>query len=298
MIPRFSNPHFLPQTTEPATRAQLYTAADPEHEDPEDSNDAGQIALLTQILSENLPSLDYGCSSRRRKKDDLVERSEEQHDQEERQVLIRLLSSTQPPHLVSLHPPPPPPSITREPDVEDSEEQALRRRQRAEASAVDVESILAKASSLATQSDHTALHFTSQGFQPSSPLMIVQTVQDVRKTRPPVPSSMLLHHPYASCMSSVPPEPPKSRRMDCPVIDVSKVVSQTTRQRRKRKNGNAPAKIERPLPSFWKPNPALQGKCLGYAYGYPSSLFLEDVSGSHKYRRDTMKKAVFNVGRM
>ena len=48
---------------------------------------------------------------------------------------------------------------------------------------------------------------------------------------------------------------------------------------------------DRPLPAFWRPNPACRGKGLGYAMGYPYSSG-EDWDGSSRYRRDTMRKGV------
>src|SRR6266545_2448843 len=74
-------------------------------------------------------------------------------------AVFRLISASMQPTPISLHPRPPPPSVyvvvivpiiviyliryrTREPDTEDTHDQALTRRQRSEAAAIDGSTIL------------------------------------------------------------------------------------------------------------------------------------------------------------
>jgi len=106
--------------------------------------------------------------------------------------------------------------------------------------------------------------------------MIVRTLQKPRKTRPPVPESDLSHFPYTYDISTISLPPVKSRTMDCPVIDAEYAdatapkLSKRNRPRRRRKG--AEDARQRPPAQFWRPNPAWEGKCRGYAYGYPSNL--------------------------
>jgi hypothetical protein len=121
-------------------------------------------------------------------------------------------------------------------------------------------------------------------------MVIVRTLQEPRKTRPPVPASTLSHYPYVTDMGTIRMEPAARKSMDCPTLDAEIVTSDplpTQRPRPRRRRSLAPAK-ERPSPQFWRPDPKWRGKCMGYAYGYPSSL-----DGSWKYKRDRMRKGVF-----
>jgi len=68
MIPRFSNPHFLPQIATPATRAQLYAVEDAQGEEIDNTEVASTIARLTEILSQNFPVLTDERPSRKRRK--------------------------------------------------------------------------------------------------------------------------------------------------------------------------------------------------------------------------------------
>lgn len=79
------------------------------------------------------------------------------------------------------------------------------------------------------------------------------------------------------------------------IIDVdfseSKPAGKAKRKRRRSKRDLG----ARPLPSFWRPKSSWEGKCRGYAMGYPSYLAVFDVDGPNttiKYRRDTMRGAV------
>ena len=45
---------------------------------------------------------------------------------------------------------------------------------------------------------------------------------------------------------------------------------------------------------FWRPPPGLDGKALGYAWGYAGSHPLQPGESPH-YTRDTMKKANYDL---
>ncbi|KAF8807065.1 hypothetical protein BYT27DRAFT_7233763 [Phlegmacium glaucopus] len=291
MIPRFRNPHFLSQSTKVITRAEL----DAENEDSENpkyclKEDSKTIEQLHQLLGGSLPTWDVSDvrSSKRRK-------IEENDQMEEDPVLFRLISSTLPAFPVSLFPPPPPPSITREPEAEDNELQAAHRRKRAEAAAINVGDVLPRIRStqVPDSKKFMILRAVTPFPDPKPHLMIVQRLQPSRKTRPPVGSSELLHHPY------VPGDPTKlspsnTSNAKCPSIEVLPQSSSQKGRRRRRWKEALRAK-ERPPPQYYRPNPRWEGKCRGYGYGYPSSFAMAegyDNTVHWKYERDTMKKIV------
>lgn len=59
--------------------------------------------------------------------------------------------------------------------------------------------------------------------------------------------------------------PSDTRSYGCPVIDINLDGGQNKRKRRQRRT---PKKIEH---RFWKPDPRIKGKCMGYAMGYTRS---------------------------
>lgn len=131
-------------------------------------------------------------------------------------------------------------------------------------------------------------------------MMIIRTLQNPRKTRPPVPPPQLTHYPYVSDKSKIPPHSSSSEIPECPTIDADLVPSEVSvRNNRRRRRRGIVVEQERPPPQFWRPNPILKGKCRGYAYGYPSNLSLVESygngggSGPWKYKRDTMKKGTY-----
>ncbi|KAE9394825.1 hypothetical protein BT96DRAFT_998148 [Gymnopus androsaceus JB14] len=123
--------------------------------------------------------------------------------------------------LINIEPgPPKPPSLNltpycsyREPAYEDSEKYAVRRRERPQAVAVDFAWVM-------RESHKTQLPFPSWSSRvmqattaeplATSPLIILQYLQPLRKTRPPVPVEMLAHHPYAVGAS---PHPDAQRKL-------------------------------------------------------------------------------------
>ncbi|KIM39727.1 hypothetical protein M413DRAFT_446634 [Hebeloma cylindrosporum] len=274
MLPRFSNPHFLPLQTQIVSREEIYSDANggAPHAPAYDTE---TLEHLNHLLETSLPQYvglfpdSNGKNKKRRKV--MVENANLASSEEP--VLFRLISSSLPPLPVSLLPPPPPPSITREPDAEDNEHQAHIRKQRAEATAVDGATIM-EAARLLTPSRSPRNRCISLRISDNiedSRIVIVRTLQQPRKTRPPVSSSKLSHFPYVPDAATIRMEPAAKKSMDCPIIDAEVVTDDPLsipRRRSRRPRGLAPAK-ERPLPQFWRPDPKWRGKCLGYAYGYP-----------------------------
>ncbi|KDR76369.1 hypothetical protein GALMADRAFT_268010 [Galerina marginata CBS 339.88] len=299
MIPRFSNPHFLPRLTKTVTRAEIYA------DDDEDAKndlipDPDLFRQLNELLAETIRPVQphdvedpHSRSTKRRR----IEVDDQASSSHEDTVLFRLVSSTLPPLPVSILPPPPPPPITREPDAEDNEQQTLLRRQRAEVASVDATDLLRESTGI-LQSPGTSSkprNVFAKLEHPLPNMMIVRTLQNFRKTRPPVTPSALAQFPYISDISTMRLDSVKSRAMDCPVIDAVDDVTDPspTQKRRRRKRRSILQRSDQPLPQFWRPNPSLAGKCRGYAYGYPSSLEPRQNHPRRRYNRDSMKKAVY-----
>ena len=90
--------------------------------------------------------------------------------------------------------------------------------------------------------------------------MVVERQQPSRKTRPPVGSSELLHHPYVSGAFTKPSTSAKC----CPIIEADFGVPESKGRRRRR----GKEVKERVVPQYYQPNPRWEGKCRGYGYGY------------------------------
>ncbi|KAG5635969.1 hypothetical protein H0H81_009538 [Sphagnurus paluster] len=295
MARRFVNPHFLPESSVSVSRKDIYAEENesPGREenlqpDPKLFNHLHD--LIRKSLETDLPDV---LRNRKRRKIQV----EELADHEPAPIPFRLVSSAQQPHLIFLHPKPPPPPITREPEVEDSEEQAVLRLERAQAAAVEASSVFEESQIILPPLPWDARRLVSATatLPTSSPaLMIIEHDKPSRSTRPPVPESYLRHHPYHNGPIGL---TSTSYRARCPVIPASfdtlnKSVMST---KRKRKRGKM-ARIERPPPAFWRPNPAVGGKSLGYAMGFPCSVevLLNGSDESSQYQRDTMRKCVLS----
>lgn len=126
-------------------------------------------------------------------------------------------------------------------------------------------------------------------------MMVISRAQEPRATHPPVPPSHLLRFPYVRD-GLVPLDERKRKHLESVDGDFSHSAMAPGGGGRKRKRGKFLGK-KRPPPMFWRPNPTWGGKSLGYAMGYPSSwaAYEDDCDPLVKprYRRDTMRKAVF-----
>jgi hypothetical protein len=113
------------------------------------------------------------------------------------------------------------------------------------------------------------------------PLLIAECPQFPLNTRPPVP----VDSHFLSSTSPV-------SRANHPIIpiEVSGDSASPRRVRSRRRRGKLVIK-ERPQPTFWRPDPAVGGKSLGYALGYPGS-WAPYKQGSRRRERDTMRKGI------
>ncbi|KDQ24617.1 hypothetical protein PLEOSDRAFT_1107548 [Pleurotus ostreatus PC15] len=308
MIRKFSNPHFLALSEQAVSRLELH-----ESDDNQEQLSADALTNLQETLKRHIEgALDVNPvahdEGRKRKKRKVAQDffSDAEHEGERNVVLFRLFSTRAQPELVSLAPLPPPPSIYREPECEDSPEMAKKRALFCGQVAVDAEWVM-------EQTTVRYLDPLSRG-----PL---ERAQRSRTSTTPTQSMLLLERPlsinhnlrsstrqpvatHASVLDGG--SPPLAH---VPVLNVTPVpgdAAHSSEIKRKRKRVRAKAeKTERPSPNYWAPDPAWGGKCLGYAFGYPSHLnnaYSYDydyglgsggsAGNSRRVYRDTMRKAV------
>ncbi|TRM67797.1 hypothetical protein BD626DRAFT_479873 [Schizophyllum amplum] len=251
--------------TEKASRHLIYAEDDEDSDVAEDNDDSALQEKLKRLLHENL-SFSFTESPRLKKRQKVEDSAPtEQKDEQE----FRLLSS-HPPTAIVLDPKP----ITltldvREPQFEDTKEQAKERRRRARLVAVDYEHILAEAQDppkehpLLRRAPVTLRPVASSAFEDAG-LALLRRPQRRRNTRPPVPEVLLNHLPYSDEIAPA-EDAPKVR---CPVVDAFSPPPERRRRTPRRRNKDKPS---RPQPRFWS----------------------ADGLSAGRYRRDTMKKAVY-----
>ncbi|KAJ7494609.1 hypothetical protein B0H11DRAFT_2002579 [Mycena galericulata] len=204
-----------PRPVEPVARAELFDGSPPEVEDLELQN---QLYQLIQS------SLDTDVSVRVKK------RGREPKELGETSVVFRLLST---PHTISLLPPPPPPPVTREPECEDSEEMAETRRRQAKAVAVDAGWVMQESMRLPPpfrvgRVERVYAQPAVSG-DTAPPMLLAHRLQSPRKTRPPVPRSLLQHYPY---VVSAPVPPTAPTKGPIPSVELHEIPGKTRRRRR------------------------------------------------------------------
>jgi hypothetical protein len=116
-------------------------------------------------------------------------------------------------------------------------------------------------------------------------LFAVERPRSSRNARPQVPVASHLSSLMAPTLATPSGNPIIS-------IEFSEDATNTHRvkPRRKRRRQTLDVK-EIPQPTFWRSDPAVRGKSLGYALGYSGSWTMYR-SGSIRYERDTMRKGV------
>ncbi|KAF8841250.1 hypothetical protein BDN67DRAFT_967448 [Paxillus ammoniavirescens] len=255
MIPKFTNPHSLSLGFEITTRA----------EHVEQTGIAASVAH-----DENTHSL-------KRALDDLL------RDRWIDGRVFRLVSSMKHPQCISLEPKPPPPPRTKEPDCEDNAAQAEERMKRARSVAVEFDR------QWNIYSPHGARKVTIVEAKvplvntPPLPTLLVTEESRPMKQRLAYLRQFKGQDPQ---LGSPSPHEPRTSRAILPVQSVLNRNETTRAKHRKRAK-------ERPPPAYWRPPPALRGKCMGYALGYPGGwLPPGNEPNNQRYSRDVMRKAV------
>lgn len=191
-----------------------------------------------------------------------------------------------------------------EPEYEDNLAQAEQRAQRAHSVAVDYEWVSNKSYFVRIplwtrpteclslcqqfpQNDRRKIicgKMSSRLSEQFPALFVVERSQSPRNTRPPVP--------VASHLSAV-TAPTPATSSNHPIIPIEipgdPRNARRVRSRRQRRLQKSIVK-ERPQPTFWRPDPAVRGKSLGYALGYPGNWTA--YKSARGYERDTMRKGV------
>ncbi|TFK40041.1 hypothetical protein BDQ12DRAFT_680251 [Crucibulum laeve] len=290
--PRFLNPHFLPESIKTVSRQEL-SAEDDEEIVGIANEDEMAVSRLRELIQSSLVTDQSGnVEGRKKKRRKINEEGDTCDVNMQEPVSFRLVSTTLPPLPLLLQPKPPPPPITREPDCEDTDEQADLRCQRAQMAAVDSDTII-KECTVSWPTPRTSVLCAEVSLSlPNAPLLVIQRPQPPRKTRPPVPPSELRQYPYNP---DAPPPLGCTTLTKCPLIEGAFSIQPS--KKRQSRHAVSSRKIERPSPTFWRPNPLYEGKCRGYAFGYPSSFIAHDehetgIKGP-RYRRDDMRTAQY-----
>ncbi|KAJ3868599.1 hypothetical protein EV359DRAFT_60499 [Lentinula novae-zelandiae] len=279
MLPRFVNPYLTRTPTEKTSRTEITFDDDPitsEHK-----LDSEYRSLLLNILYKRLhESLEFAAvdiprKKRRKGKHSTDVDSEPSAPSNLEPILFKLLSTagTEEPRLINIDPPPPkpPPQYVRhvflddeykpfidpesvryrEPTHEDTEEDSVKRRERAKAVAVDYDWVITESrktqlpfpswksrithASLELEPSHSSLipeSPTPTSTAPigsllessrSPPIIVLNRSQPLRHSRPPVPNELLIYHPY---VTGAPPHPEaqiQSRRKSQSAIPIIKV---------------------------------------------------------------------------
>lgn len=99
---------------------------------------------------------------------------------------------------------------------------------------------------------------------PSPSIMILESSQPLRMTRPFISKARLLHYPFEKTRLSTLNSTECARC--CPIFEInsSKLKQKDKGSRKKVKSRWK----ERPQPTFWYPNPLCGGQSLGYGVGH------------------------------
>lgn len=303
IVPKSYNPHLFTRCYEHTSRAEHTRYSSVLTEAVQDEETDSLKRKLDQLLHKTWHDVTGGTHSRqteKRRKTE-VDKSDKQGEpckrasstiptcsDEFHTAMFRLLSSTDGPRPISLQPKPPPRILTREPEWEDSANDAAQRRQRAESIAVEYDDQWHVWGPTRDKSRTVEKLHVSGGRFPVPPLSVAVIEKECTSTR----SRSRSGHRQA-ISSIVQASSPHELKTTCvPILPAQTIRSggtsaaRSSRRRRRRKVVH-----ERPAPAYWKPPASLRGKCMGYALGYPGGWGHADGLG-RGYTRDTMKKGV------
>ncbi|TFK47694.1 hypothetical protein OE88DRAFT_1647492 [Heliocybe sulcata] len=284
MIPRFSNPFSLHQSTVHVSRADLYesdTDAYPSHSAEESSK--RKIEELDAFIKSSLGEAVISSASSSRKRQKIETEVSDVASASEHSAPFRLVSRALPPRPVILEPKQEDSIqyIVKDRPSEDDEDEAEERRKRSAAVAVDYAQIIRDSQEIyAAPSGQSRKFIEVQASLPvPPPAMILQRLRQW-----PLPPTL---RPNSVAVA---PEVARELRVGkaAPIVEITTGTSSHDRSRRARRKRQQKSRAP---PSFWKPNLEWGGKSLGYAMGYEGSSALQS-SEVRGYKRDTMRKAV------
>ncbi|KAI0787966.1 hypothetical protein C8Q74DRAFT_1255123 [Fomes fomentarius] len=296
MIPKYSNPSVLLESTTLVSRAALHDDSDDEGEvrSATDPEHAQMVARLENILKRSIADMllqasdeDADRQSRKKKKRKVEKEMKlESAAGEEVVVPFRLFSGMTQPRPIVLAPKPQPIYASKGPALEDTEVEAELRAARAREIAVDFAWVMdesSKPTMKTARTGKTVERVIAKLSHPDARLLVLE-----RPKPPPKPPCIAQSHPDIE----VEPSPHEHGADCCPVVEAppssSDPAESTKRKRRRGKLRQKPVV----QPTFWRPPPGLGGKSLGYAWGYSGSRPMQAGQSPH-YRRDTMKRAVY-----
>ncbi|KAI0694657.1 hypothetical protein C8T65DRAFT_744285 [Cerioporus squamosus] len=286
MIPKYSNPSVLLNSTTIVSRAALNDDFEDE-EDPSvqqrDSEHAQLVARLENILKRTIQEVlparveDRDGEVPRKKKRRKVDEAGQQDAEQEVAVTEEIaVPETDCPRTEA-----PPKIISYGPAAEDTAAEAERRAARAREVAVDFAWVVAESSKANTSSSTSSkkeMQLIAQIPDANVPLLVLE-----RPKPPPQPPRVAQVHPEIE----VEPSPHEHETSCCPVVTAREPQETSKRKRRRGKVRDKPA-IQA---TFWRPPSGVGGKALGYAWGYASSRPWFGDDAPPRYERDTMKKA-------
>ncbi|KAK1226606.1 hypothetical protein PQX77_010422 [Marasmius sp. AFHP31] len=210
MASRFTNPHLRSVSSKRVSRNEVFSY------DESDDNSGDELCenhdrleLLNKLKEKLQASLDFQVSSleerseHRKKRRKIAETETGEKGLAEQPLPALKLVSTLEAIPISLQPPAPkPPKCYREPDLEDDDKASQQRRKRAQLAAVETDWLIRESKvpympfpTSTSKLSHATVE-AAFGLEKAPTLVILERVQPLRRTRPPVPRSELAHHPY------------------------------------------------------------------------------------------------------
>ncbi|KAF9007624.1 hypothetical protein BDQ17DRAFT_1324180 [Cyathus striatus] len=212
-IPHFCNPHFQRQAAKPVSRKELCA----NEQDSEYKNNSHDVDCTVEALNDAIKrSLAWDEDDRLQRKRRRVKESAGL-DANNEDFYIHL-------HLLQF-----------EPVYEDNKVQAKLRRKQAKATAVDVPWIFCESQKPVTTwpSGHNNELFASGNFSSSAPaLLLLESLQLPRCSRPPVPATDLKCYPYIKTIKLRTME--MTRLPACPTMEIKFGTASEKRKRKRR----------------------------------------------------------------
>jgi hypothetical protein len=182
----------------------------------------------------------------------------------------------------------------KEPECEDTEEQYLRRSQRAQSIAVDSDWIMGEAEKPSyVRYLLVSAHHTHNAHLKDTRGKVIQLTANLPPHKPAVMITERTNQQHISsrslqCQAS-PHDLPAG--LCCPIIPITEAADPPKKKRKRcpKSKLNSTETKSRVQPQFWRP----ASMWTGYAYGYPMSRPISQGGLRSGYCRDTMQKAVF-----
>ncbi|KAI1797400.1 hypothetical protein LXA43DRAFT_984246 [Ganoderma leucocontextum] len=304
MIPKYSNPFTVLNSTAIVSRSALRDSDDSDEPIQTDLEHAQMLARLENILKRTIEDVlppasqlegQHDGDTSRKKKKRKVEKEQEdakrvlEGKEEVTVVSFRLFSGSAQPKPIVLAPKIKPWIAPEGPALEDTAEEADRRASRARAIAVDYAWVINESTTPRVPPPgrpNEVMHLHADISHAGAHLLLLERT----KATQPKPPRIAQSNPEVEVEPS--PHTHAVAESCCPIVKAKPVADIGIAEKRKRRRGKSRQKP--PIQAtFWRPLPGLSGKALGYAWGYMGSHPLRPGESAH-YTRDTMKKAEYD----